>query len=127
MRYIQVGQDQVSVIGLGAWQFGAKEWGWRESNHDEAVRIIERALELGINLIDTAELYGRGRSEELIGEALQGKREKAWLASKNFPILTAPGRLRRAAPGMGRRFHCEPLIRVVGMEPENETTWGAGF
>ena len=97
MKYVQIAQDRVSAIGLGAWQFGAREWDWRETSRDEAFRIVDRALELGINLIDTAELYGRGRSEELIGEALKGKREKAWLASKVFPVFPTPGRIHRAA------------------------------
>jgi aryl-alcohol dehydrogenase-like predicted oxidoreductase len=97
LRYLSIGGERVSVIGLGAWQFGAREWNWNEASRAEALRIVERALELGVNLIDTAEIYGWGRSEEILGEALSGRREKAWLASKVFPILPLPGRLRAAA------------------------------
>jgi aryl-alcohol dehydrogenase-like predicted oxidoreductase len=87
MRYVEAGGARVSVIGLGTWQFGSREWGYgREYAGSEAVSIVNRALELGINLIDTAEIYGPWRSERIVGEALQGKRDEAFVATKIFPI-----------------------------------------
>jgi aryl-alcohol dehydrogenase-like predicted oxidoreductase len=97
MRYTQIGDHEASVIGLGTWQFGAKEWGWDDSRRDEAIRIVHRALELGINVIDTAEVYGRGESESIIGEALAGHRHSAFVATKVLPIFPTPARIWRAA------------------------------
>ena len=87
MRYVEAGGVRVSVIGLGTWQFGSREWGYgRDYAGAEAVRIAHRALDLGINLIDTAEIYGPWRSEWIVGQALQGRRDDAFIATKIFPI-----------------------------------------
>ena len=75
MRYVEVGGEKVSAIGLGAWQFGSREWGYGShyAEHD-AVDIVHRALDLGMNLIDTAEIYGFGRSERIVGRAIADRR-----------------------------------------------------
>jgi aryl-alcohol dehydrogenase-like predicted oxidoreductase len=78
----------MSAIGLGTWQFGSREWGYGNEYADtEAVAITQRALELGINLIDTAEIYAFGRSERIVGKAIAGRRDEAFVATKVFPIL----------------------------------------
>jgi aryl-alcohol dehydrogenase-like predicted oxidoreductase len=88
MRYIEVNGARLSVIGLGTWQFGSKEWGYGpEYAHTESGRILERALDLGINLVDTAEIYGRGESERIVGRFLKGRRDDAFVASKVLPIM----------------------------------------
>jgi aryl-alcohol dehydrogenase-like predicted oxidoreductase len=80
--------ERVSRIGLGTWQFGSREWGYDRHYADvEAARIVGRALELGITLFDTAEIYGLGRSERILGAALGGSREGAFVATKIFPLL----------------------------------------
>jgi aryl-alcohol dehydrogenase-like predicted oxidoreductase len=77
----------VSVIGLGTWQFGSREWGYgAEYDRNEATTIVRRALDLGVNLIDTAEVYGLGRSERIVGEAIGGRRESVFLATKIWPL-----------------------------------------
>src|SRR5437764_15333587 len=69
----------VSKRGLGAMMFG--DWGTKD--HDESVRIIHRALDAGINFIDTADIYSQGESEVIVGKALAGaKRDDVVLASK---------------------------------------------
>jgi aryl-alcohol dehydrogenase-like predicted oxidoreductase len=69
----------VSPLCLGAMMFG--EWG--NPDHDESIRIIHRALDAGINFIDTADVYSRGESEEIVGKALAGgRREHVFLATK---------------------------------------------
>src|ERR671921_171214 len=69
----------VSPLCLGAMMFGA----WGETDHDESVRIIHRALDAGINFVDTADVYSRGESEEIVGKALSGgRREHVVLATK---------------------------------------------
>jgi aryl-alcohol dehydrogenase-like predicted oxidoreductase len=87
MRYAEAGGARVSVIGLGTWQFGSREWGYGgDYATGEAVRIVHRALDLGINLIDTAEIYGPWRSERIVGHALQGRHNEAFVATKLFPV-----------------------------------------
>jgi aryl-alcohol dehydrogenase-like predicted oxidoreductase len=81
MNYRTLGRTgvQVSPLCLGAMMFG--EWG--NPDHDESIRIIHRALDAGINFIDTADVYSRGESEEIVGKALAGgKREQVVLATK---------------------------------------------
>ncbi len=71
-----------SVIGLGAWVLGGGPvWG-AETDDTESIRTIHAALDLGINLIDTAPAYGWGRSERVVGQALKGRRHQALLATK---------------------------------------------
>ena len=81
MEYRPLGRTGVSVspLCLGAMMFGA----WGNTDHDESVRIIHRALDAGINFIDTADVYARGESEEIVGKALAGgRRDNVVLATK---------------------------------------------
>ncbi len=91
MRYLDLPTaKRWSVIGLGTWQFGAREWGYgREYDEGEAGRIVARARELGITVFDTAEIYGMGRSERILGAALRasGGTDDVVVASKIFPLL----------------------------------------
>jgi aryl-alcohol dehydrogenase-like predicted oxidoreductase len=87
MKYVDVGGAQMSAVGLGTWQFGSREWGYGSAYaRGEAVKIVHRALELGVNLIDTAEIYAFGESERIVGEAIKGRRDNVFLATKLFPI-----------------------------------------
>ena len=80
MEQRQLGRTGVSVskLCLGAMMFG--DWGTKD--HDESIRIIHRALDAGINFVDTADVYSRGESEEIVGKALAGRREEVVLATK---------------------------------------------
>jgi len=73
---------RVSRVALGTWAMGG--WMWGGSNESDAVRTIHAALDRGINLIDTAPVYGFGRSEEIVGKALAvgGRRKRAFIATK---------------------------------------------
>src|SRR5579862_7375652 len=70
---------KVSPLCLGAMMFGA----WGNTDHDDSVKIIHRALDAGINFIDTADVYSGGESEEIVGKALAGgRRDDVVLATK---------------------------------------------
>src|SRR3954469_7011635 len=69
---------QVSPLCLGAMMFGA----WGEPDHDASIRVIHAALDAGLNFVDTADVYSRGESEEIVGKALKGRREDVVLATK---------------------------------------------
>jgi myo-inositol catabolism protein IolS len=83
MKYRRLGKTElkVSVVGVGTWQFGG-EWG-QAFTPQEVKRLLGRARELGINLIDTAECYGDHLSESLIGQAIEQERE-AWIIATKF-------------------------------------------
>src|ERR671933_388080 len=71
---------QVSPLCLGTMMFGA----WGNTDHDDSIRIIHRALDAGINFIDTADVYSAGESAEIVGKALKGRRNDVVLATKFF-------------------------------------------
>ncbi len=89
MRYLTAGTaKQISKIGLGTWQFGSKEWGYGDPYAEkEAHAIVRRALDLGVTLFDTAEIYGYGRSEKILGQALGEDLNSVFLATKILPVL----------------------------------------
>src|SRR6266702_719466 len=89
MRYLSAGTPaRISRVGLGTWQFGSREWGYGESYAGtEAHAIVRRAIELGVTLFDTAEVYGFGRSERILGHALDDDRARVFLATKILPIV----------------------------------------
>ena len=91
MRYLDIGSPKkISKIGLGTWQFGSEEWGYGEAYSEHAAyAIVRRAVELGVTLFDTAEIYGAGNSERILGRALGKDRESVFIADKKFPL--APG------------------------------------
>lgn len=88
MRYTELGKTgvSVSVIALGAWQFGAREWGYGASySMADCVEAVKASVEAGVNLIDTAEIYGGGLSEKIVGEAVRQTGREVFVASKVFP------------------------------------------
>ncbi|WP_251151743.1 aldo/keto reductase [Cellulosimicrobium sp. Marseille-Q4280] len=89
MRTLDLGTHvPASVIGLGTWQFGSREWGYGDDFADrQAGEIVRRALDLGVTFFDSAELYGFGRSERILGEALGDRRDEVVVATKIFPLL----------------------------------------
>jgi aryl-alcohol dehydrogenase-like predicted oxidoreductase len=80
MNYRTLGRTRIKVSPycLGAMMFG----GIANSDHDECIRIIHKALDFGINFVDTADRYSNGESEEIIGKALKGRRQNVVLATK---------------------------------------------
>ncbi len=89
MRYLATGTPKrISKIGLGTWQFGSREWGYGDPYADqESHAIVRRALDLGVTLFDTAEIYGFGRSERILGQALGEDLSSVFVATKIFPLL----------------------------------------
>ncbi|MGZ4203436.1 MAG: aldo/keto reductase [Thermoleophilaceae bacterium] len=114
MEHRPLGRTGVSVskLCLGAMMFGA----WGEPDHDESIRIIHRALDAGINFIDTADAYSAGESEEIVGKALAGgRRDEVVLATKLFmPVGEDPNRR-----GTSRRWivqEVENSLRRLGTD-----------
>ncbi|MFC7641016.1 aldo/keto reductase [Streptosporangium lutulentum] len=111
MRYRTLGRTgiQVSPYALGAMMFGALG----NPDHDDSIRIIHKALDAGINFIDTADMYSHGESEEIVGKALKGRRDDVVLATKaRFSVNHGPGGGTPVPPnrsGASRRW----LIRAL--------------
>lgn len=95
MEYRTLGKSglKVSEIGLGGNDFG------RSTDEQTSIKIIAHALELGINFIDTADNYSRGRSEEIVGKAIKGKRSQVVVA-RSLVIKKVPVQMRQAGPAV---------------------------
>lgn len=110
MRYVTVAGLRVSAIGVGTWQFGSRDWGYGADYADsEAARIVHRALDLGINLIDTAEVYSFGKSERIVGRAIGSRRSEALVATKVMPVAPLPPIVAQQARASRRRLGVEAI------------------
>jgi len=111
MRYVASDAGKrLSKIGLGTWQFGAREWGYGKEYADkDAITIVRRALELGVTLFDTAEIYSAGNSERILGSALAGRRDSAFIATKIFPVVPASSMVTRRAAASAKRLGVSTL------------------
>ena len=121
MRYRKLGRTnwEISEIGYGAWGVGGKQWLGGED--DESLTALRRAIELGLNFIDTALAYGEGHSEQLVGRVVREAPGKVWVATKVPP----KNQLWPARPGIGIEkvfpydyiVKCtEKSLRNLGME-----------
>jgi aryl-alcohol dehydrogenase-like predicted oxidoreductase len=111
MRVLGSTGVRVSPLCLGAMMFGA----WGNADHDDASRIIDRALDAGINFIDTADVYSAGESEEIVGKALAGRRDRIVLATKAHSPMGEDANER----GNSRRWlvrECENSLRRLGTD-----------
>jgi aryl-alcohol dehydrogenase-like predicted oxidoreductase len=121
MKYLEVdGVGRVSRIGLGTWQFGSTEWGYGDDYAAGAARdIVQRALAMGVTLFDTAEIYGFGRSERILGEALGDERANVAVASKIFPVAPFPPVIQQRERASAQRLQLDriPLYQVHQPNP----------
>jgi aryl-alcohol dehydrogenase-like predicted oxidoreductase len=106
VRCLNVDTDKkISKIGLGTWQFGSREWGYGESYAGQETRaIVSRALKLGVTLFDTAEIYGSGRSERILGRALGDSREEVFIATKLVPVVPSALAVKQRAVASAKRL-----------------------
>ena len=90
MQYRVLGKTnlKVSAIGFGAWAIGGNMWGPQDDN--DSIAAINTAIDLGVNFIDTALVYGNGHSEEIIGKVLKTRKEKIFIATKIPPLMWVP-------------------------------------
>src|SRR5256885_13640941 len=114
MRYVDVGGEHLSVIGVGAWQFGSRDWAYGDDYaNSTAIDIVHRALDLGVNVLDTAEVYGFGKSERIVGRAIAGRRAEAFVATKLLPVVPPVGSSYVAS--RGRKSAARPGIDTIDL------------
>jgi aryl-alcohol dehydrogenase-like predicted oxidoreductase len=132
-RKLGAGGPEISVIGYGAWEAGGDAWGPNESEAD-VVDAMRSALDAGIDWIDTAEAYGNGVSERLVGEAIRGRRDEVVVATKVAPKPDGSGfrpeEVRVACDGSLDRLGTDriDLYQLHWPDPAGaplEDTWGA--
>lgn len=116
MEQRELGRSGLSVSALGLGCMGMSEF-YGTADEAEAVRTIHRALELGVTLLDTADMYGIGANELLLGEALHGRRDRAIVATKFGVVRTAdpPTRTINGRPEYVKRA-CEASLRRLGVD-----------
>src|SRR5580700_8389284 len=113
IEYRKLGSTGVSVspLCLGAMMFGA----WGNTDHEDSIRIIHRALDAGINFVDTADVYSRGESEEIVAKALKDRRDRVVLATKVHGVMGEDPN----SQGNSRRWiiqECENSLRRLGTD-----------
>jgi aryl-alcohol dehydrogenase-like predicted oxidoreductase len=132
MRALGSGGPDVSVVGYGAWQAGGASWGDRSPDED-VIAAIRAAVDSGQTWIDTAEVYGQGRSEELVGRAVAGRRDEVRLFTKVAPddegSGVRPDEIHAAVRASLRRLGTDRVDLYQVHWPDEripiEETWGA--
>jgi aryl-alcohol dehydrogenase-like predicted oxidoreductase len=130
MRKLGRSGPEISVVGFGAWEAGGSGWGPR--SEEESIEAIAAALDAGMNWIDTAEVYGNGRSEEIVGRALRGRSDGAMVFTKVGASKSGyhPEGIRAGIRGSLARLGTDhvDLYQIHWFDPSGppiEETWGA--
>ncbi len=120
MRRRQLGWTdlQLSAIGLGTWAMGGTDWqfGWGPQDDEISIATIHKALDLGVNWIDTAPAYGLGHSEEVIGKAIRGMQQKPILATKCTRVWDEDRIIYASLKGKSILREAEESLRRLGVE-----------
>jgi aryl-alcohol dehydrogenase-like predicted oxidoreductase len=134
MRSRQLGSEgpEISVVGYGAWEAGGDAWGPNESDQ-VVIDAIRAGIDAGITWIDTAEVYGDGDSEELVGRAIEGRRDEVVIATKVAPKPDGTGfrpeDVRRACEGSLKRLGVDVIDLYQCHWPDEnvpvQDTWAA--
>jgi aryl-alcohol dehydrogenase-like predicted oxidoreductase len=120
MRTTELGATgmEISRVGFGAWAIGGAEyeWGWGEQDDDDSIAAIHRALELGVNWIDTAAHYGFGHSEEVVGRALAGLDRRPSVFTKGGQPKGPNGTTLQSLKRDSLLRECEESLRRLGLD-----------
>jgi aryl-alcohol dehydrogenase-like predicted oxidoreductase len=120
MQTKQLGHSDLHLtpIGFGAWAIGGNGWafGWGSQNDHESIEAIHCALDLGINWIDTAAIYGLGHSEEIVAKALKGRSEKPYIFTKCSMVWDGQGTISRSLKKDSLRQELEASLRRLNVE-----------
>ena len=109
---------QITPIGFGSWAIGGDKWqyGWGKQDDGDAVAAIQRAIELGINWIDTAAVYGLGHSEELVARAVAGVKERPFIFTKCSLVWDAHRQMGNSLKADSIRRECEASLKRLNVD-----------
>ncbi|MEL6271555.1 MAG: aldo/keto reductase [Chloroflexota bacterium] len=141
METRQLGNSDLHItpVGLGAWAIGGGNWdhGWGPQDDSESIDTIHKAIDAGMNWIDTAAIYGLGRSERVVGEALKGMSEKPYIFTKCSLVWDENGTIGNDLTAASVRKEVEDSLQRLGVEtidlyqihwpnpdPQIEEGWG---
>jgi aryl-alcohol dehydrogenase-like predicted oxidoreductase len=120
MEKKQFGNTDMNItrIGFGAWAIGGGNWafGWGPQDDNESVEAIHRALEVGMNWIDTAAVYGLGHSEEIVAKAMKGISKKPYIFTKCGLVWDAARKTNQNLKGESIRKECEASLRRLDVD-----------
>lgn len=120
MQTKQLGNSELHItpIGFGAWAIGGGGWtfGWGTQDDQESIEAINRALDLGVNWIDTAAVYGLGHSEEVVAQALKGRSARPYIFTKCSMIWNEVGEIGRSLKADSVRKEVEASLRRLNVE-----------
>jgi aryl-alcohol dehydrogenase-like predicted oxidoreductase len=115
VRTRQLGNTDLEItpLGLGTWAIGGGNWqfGWGPQDDEASIATIHRALDLGINWIDTAAVYGLGHSEEIVAKALQGRSTRPYIFTKGSRVWNDKGEITSSLKGQSLRREVENSLR----------------
>lgn len=108
----------ISPLGFGSWAAGGGGWafGWGPQDDSATISAIHRALDLGVNWIDTAAIYGLGHSEEVVGKALEGRAQRPYLFTKCSMVWDAQRSIGHSLKAESVRAECEASLRRLKAE-----------
>jgi aryl-alcohol dehydrogenase-like predicted oxidoreductase len=108
----------ITALGLGTWAIGGSGWayGWGKQDDREAVSAIRRAVELGMNWIDTAPVYGLGHAEELVGRAIAGMSVRPYIFTKCSLVWDSERRIGNSLKAASVRRECEASLKRLGVD-----------
>lgn len=130
----------ITRVGLGTWAIGGGNWSsaWGSQDDQQSIAAIHRALDLGINWIDTAPVYGLGHSEEIVGQALKGRSERPFIFTKSSLVWDESRKATSTLKADSVKRECEASLRRLGIDaidlyqihwpnpdPEIEEGWAA--
>ena len=109
---------QITRIGVGAWAMGGGgwTWSWGPQDDEESIAAIKQALDLGINWIDTAAVYGLGHSEEIVARALKGRSNRPYIFTKCERVWDERGKIGGSLKAESIRRECEASLRRLQMD-----------
>ncbi|UBF25850.1 aldo/keto reductase [Kovacikia minuta CCNUW1] len=120
MQTKQLGNSDLHItpVGYGAWAIGGSGWefGWGHQEDEDSIAAIQRALELGINWIDTAAIYGLGHSEEVVAQALKGRSDRPYIFTKCSLIWDDKGEMGHSLKADSIRREVEDSLRRLQVE-----------
>jgi aryl-alcohol dehydrogenase-like predicted oxidoreductase len=109
---------QITRIGVGAWAMGGGgwTWSWGPQDDEESIAAIKQALDLGINWIDTAAVYGLGHSEEVVARALKGRSNRPYIFTKCERVWDERGKIGGSLKAESIRRECEASLRRLQID-----------